>query len=65
VNNLHQWLNTGLLAVCAAALVGLWLAETRAVSVQCLDQNNELVQRLKPDRPGYCIAIAPQSLDRD
>jgi hypothetical protein len=65
MSKLHQWVNTGLLFVCAAALVGIWHSQARDIGVQCLDQNHPALQHLHIDRPGYCVAVAPAYLDRD
>lgn len=64
MNRLHQWLNTGLLAVCVAALV-LLLTRDRDLGVECLEPQEVAQQFFKINQPGYCVAVAPASLDRD
>lgn len=46
MNRLHQWINTGLLLVCAAALVGLWL-ESRRPETRCVEV----------DQRGNCVKL--------
>jgi hypothetical protein len=65
VSRLHQWINTGLLVICAAAIGALWRHETRDLGVQCLDATHPALQHLKIEQPGYCVAVAPAHLDRD
>lgn len=57
--------NTALLLVCAAAIVALWVRETRDLGVECLEPQEVAAAFFKIDRPGYCVAVAPVNLDRD
>jgi len=54
-----------LLAACVALLVVLLLRDPVDLGVRCLEPQDVAQQIFEINRPGYCVAVAPVSLDRD